>query len=111
MHSIDNRFVTGPSRILFEGVYVGTFQPGNFTGCGSEGVNGHYSSCFNIDRGVIQGDPLFPCLYLIYAEVLSVMIQENEKIKGMNINNKEVLLSRFAYDTTLCLDGSEESFL
>ena len=39
MHSIDNRFVTGPSHILFGGVYVGTFQSGNFTGCGSEGVN------------------------------------------------------------------------
>ena len=33
-----------------------------------------------------------------------------KKIKGMNINNKDVLLSQFADDTTLCLDGSEESF-
>ena len=32
------------------------------------------------------------------------------KIKGMNINNKEVLLSQFADDTILCLDGSKESF-
>ena len=28
----------------------------------------------------------------------------------MNINNKEVLLWQFADGTTLCLDGSEESF-
>ena len=28
----------------------------------------------------------------------------------MGINNKEVLLSKFADETTLCLDGSEESF-
>ena len=39
MHSIGSRFVTGPSHMLFGGVYVCTFQPGNFTGCGSEGVN------------------------------------------------------------------------
>ena len=73
-------------------------------------VNGHYSSWFNIGRGVRQGDPLSPYLYLICAEVLSIMVRENEKIKGMNINNKEVLLLQFADDTTLCLDGSEESF-
>ena len=28
-----------------------------------------------------------------------------KKIKGMNKNNKEILLSQFADDTTLCLDG------
>ena len=30
-HSIKNRFVIRPSDILFAGVYVCTFQPGNFT--------------------------------------------------------------------------------
>ena len=39
MHGTESRFVIGPSDILFGGVYVNTFQPGNFTGCGSEGVN------------------------------------------------------------------------
>ena len=39
MHSIESRFVIGPSNILFGGVYVCTFSPGNFTGWGSEGVN------------------------------------------------------------------------
>ena len=33
------RFVTGPSDILFTGVYVCTSQPGHFTGWGSERVN------------------------------------------------------------------------
>ena len=32
----------GPSDILFVGLYVCTFQPGNFTGWGSEGVNNYY---------------------------------------------------------------------
>ena len=39
MHSIDSRLVTGPSNILFAGVYVCTFPPGNFTDWGSERVN------------------------------------------------------------------------
>ena len=38
MHSIESRFVTGPSAILFGGVYVCTFQPRYFTGWDSEGV-------------------------------------------------------------------------
>ena len=43
MHSIESRFVTGPSNILFAGVYVCTFLPGNFTCWGSEGVNAERS--------------------------------------------------------------------
>ena len=38
------------------------------------------------------------------------MTWENNKSKGITINNKEVILSQFADDTPLCLDGSEESF-
>ena len=39
MHSIENRFVTGLSNILFGGVHVCAFEPGNFTDWSSEGVN------------------------------------------------------------------------
>ena len=38
MHSTESRSVIGPSSILFAGLYVCTFQPGNFTGWGSERV-------------------------------------------------------------------------
>ena len=39
MHSTESRCVIRPPNILSGGVYVGTFQPGHFTGWGSEGVN------------------------------------------------------------------------
>ena len=39
MHNIDSRFVTGSSNILFVDVYLNTFQPGNVTSWGTEGVN------------------------------------------------------------------------
>ena len=38
MCSVESRFVIGSSDILSAGVYVCTFQPGNFTGCGRKGV-------------------------------------------------------------------------
>ena len=74
------------------------------------GVNSQYSSWFSIKRGVRQGDPCSPYLYLICAEILSLMIRNNSDIKGISINNEENLLSQFADDTTLFLDGSEKSF-
>ena len=39
MHSTESRFVVRPSSILFPGVYVCIFQPGNFTGFGREVIN------------------------------------------------------------------------
>ena len=74
-------------------------------------LNGQCSSWFNIERGVRQGDPLSPYLYLICAEILSLMIRTNNKIKGIKLKDTEFLLSQFADDTTLGLDGTERSFM
>jgi hypothetical protein len=73
-------------------------------------LNGQYSAWFPIQRGVRQGDPSSPYLYLICAEILSLMIRQNDRIKGIKLRASECLLSQFADDTTLSLDGSEESF-
>ena len=73
-------------------------------------VNGQYSHWFEVARGVRQGDPSSPYLYLICAEILSIFIRQNRLIKGIKLRDKESLLSQFADDTTLCLDGSEQSF-
>lgn len=73
-------------------------------------VNGQYSEWFDIRRGVRQGDPCSPYLFLICAEVLSNMIRSNKNIKGIKLKETEFLLSQFADDTTLALDGTEKSF-
>lgn len=73
-------------------------------------MNGQYSSWFPLKRGVRQGDPSAPYLYLICAEILSLMIRNNVNIKGITIKGKQSILSQFADDTTLYLDGSEKSF-
>ena len=80
----------------------------NISSCVS--VNGQYTEWFPIERGVRQGDPSSPYLYLVCAEILSLMIRNNNFIKGIDIRGKENLLTQFADDTTLCLDGTERSF-
>ena len=74
-------------------------------------VNGGYTEWFNIHRGCRQGDPSSSYIFLICAEILSLLIRSNNKIKGIELNEDlTVLLSQFADDTSVFLDGSERSF-
>lgn len=71
--------------------------------------NGWASNFFEIQRGVRQGCPLSPYLFILSAEVLAMAIRKNTNIKGISVNNVEIKLSQYADDTTLILDGSRES--
>ena len=72
-------------------------------------TNGQASSFFNIYRGCCQGDPLSPYIFILCAEILAHLIRKNDNVKGITVNDKEFLASQYADDTTLILDGSEES--
>ena len=54
-----------------------------------------------------------PYLFILSAEILVEAIRKKKKqnIKGIEINGIDFKLSQYADDTTLILDGSEESFL
>ena len=73
-------------------------------------VNSLYSQWFHVCRGVRQGDPLSPYLYLLGAEILADMLRENERVKGITVRDREIKLSQFTDDTALCLDGTKQSF-
>ncbi|PWA52601.1 hypothetical protein CTI12_AA454830 [Artemisia annua] len=76
-------------------------------------VNGSSSGIFNLERGLRQGDPLSPFLFLLVAEVLNKMIKyslSNGNLKGIKINNGGDPLThiQFADDTILFGDNPLE---
>lgn len=72
--------------------------------------NGFCSERFQLGRGVRQGDPLSPYLFILAAEILANALIYNENIKGIKIDNSEFLISQLADDTTLYLENDELSF-
>ena len=67
------------------------------------------SNFFNVNRGVRQGDPLSPYLYIIAVECLSAYIKYSTQIKGIDLNGTEYVISQYADDSCLFLYGTEKS--
>ena len=71
--------------------------------------NGWSSEFFPLTRGVRQGCPLSPYLFIVCAEVLGSAIRRNHSIRGIRVMGVECKISQYADDTTLILDGSAAS--
>lgn len=69
--------------------------------------NGECTPYFPVERGVRQGDPLSPYLFIVVLEVLQAHIRSNEGIRGIQIGDSEAKLVVFAVDITAFLDGKK----
>ena len=65
--------------------------------------NGHFSEFFNLSRGVRQGCPLSPYLFVLSVEVLSLYLKQKSEIQGVVVNGVNYLISQFADDTSLAI--------
>lgn len=73
--------------------------------------NGHSTGYFDVKRGVRQGCPLSPYLFILCTELLARTITRNANVKGLNILNTEIKLLQYADDTVLFTDGSRDSLI
>ena len=77
--------------------------------CSAVNVNGYVSSFFSLSRGVRQGCPLSPILYILVAEVLACNIRAHNSISGLRLPHAPVPLScvsAYADDTTLVVTST-----
>ena len=71
-------------------------------------VNGHISNSFKLSRGVRQGCPLSPLLYVLVAEVLACNICSSGLISGLSLpgsSSSLPVVSAYADDTTLVVSS------
>ena len=111
INTIEWSFIEKTLKYFNFGISLVTWIELFYTDISSCVQNNGWSSDFStLSRGVRQGCPLSPYLFILCAEVLGNAIRRDEEIRGIKISGTECKLSQYADDTTMILDGSELSF-
>lgn len=72
--------------------------------------NGFSCGWFQVKRGLRQGCGMSCVLFLLAAEILSILIKESKKVKGISVMGREYKLSQYADDTTCILSDKESAY-
>ena len=65
--------------------------------------HGYSTGYFPVTRGCRQGDPISPYIFILAIEILFVMIQNDQDIKGITVSGLQIKVIMFADDTTFFL--------
>jgi len=63
---------------------------------------------FDIKRGIRQGCPTSPLLFIIVAELLAIHVKNNLNIQPLNVMGNSLVISQLADDTTLFLKNARQ---
>ncbi len=68
---------------------------------------GYTTDMFELHRGVPQGDPASPGVFLFAIEILATVIRRRAEIKGLELANTSVKIALYADDCTLFLKDTQ----
>ena len=71
--------------------------------------NGHLSRPISLHRSCRQGDPVSCYLFILALEHLLDKIRQNNRIRGIKLDQEEYIVSAYADDTVCLLDGDINS--
>ena len=107
--TVDHYFLFKTMEIMGFGPYLINLVKIALHGCMSFlNINGHLSTQVILGRGLHQGSPLSPILFLLVAQVFTVKLEHNPNIEGISINGVDLLLSLFADDSDMFIKASGE---
>ena len=72
--------------------------------------NNCLSPFFDIRKGVCQGDPVSPTIFIMCIEIMNKALMHDVGYKGLSIADTSLKSSMFAGDTVYFLDGRESQF-
>ncbi len=72
--------------------------------------NVFFTTPIAMNKGIFQGCPISPYLFLLVIETAAIAIRQNKNIKGIPVENHDLKISLFADDTVCFIDGSADSF-
>ena len=71
--------------------------------------NNTTSTYFDILRGVRQGDPLSPYLFILAIELLAIYLRNRNDIHGLKFNGEEIKILTYADDTTAIVETVDDA--
>ena len=71
---------------------------------------GNMTNPIDMERGIFQGCPISPYLFLLVIEIMALAIRQNCQIKGIPVENQQLKINLLADDSTCFIDGSDASF-
>ena len=75
-------------------------------------MNGHLSQRIGLQRGVRQGCPLSPTLYVFYVHAFVTHMSKSSKFSGLNIPGQQCKVSAYADDLVMfCSDRQDEEYI